>query len=106
MLLRGEEARPNQLDFLHIRPLSRAFASFIHGADAAISWLGRSYGKTIHVALQLRYLLLLVFFAGLGATVWIYQRVPTGFIPRKIKATLRHRAGAPGLLARLHRRIG
>jgi HAE1 family hydrophobic/amphiphilic exporter-1 len=83
MLLRGEEARPNQLDFLHIRPLSRAFASFIHGADAAISWLGRSYGKTIHVALQLRYLLLLVFFAGLGATVWIYQRVPTGFIPQE-----------------------
>ena len=83
MLLRGEEARPNQLDFLHIRPLSRAFASFIHGADAAISWLGRTYGKTIHVALQLRYLLLLVFFAGLGATVWIYQRVPTGFIPQE-----------------------
>jgi HAE1 family hydrophobic/amphiphilic exporter-1 len=83
MLLRGEEARPNQLDFLHIPPLSRAFASFIHGADAAISWLGRSYGKTIHVALQLRYLLLLVFFAGLGATVWIYQRVPTGFIPQE-----------------------
>jgi HAE1 family hydrophobic/amphiphilic exporter-1 len=83
MLLRGEEARPNQLDFLHIPPLSRAFASFIHGADAAISWLGRTYGKTIHVALQLRYLLLLVFFAGLGATVWIYQRVPTGFIPQE-----------------------
>ena len=83
MLLRGEEARPNQLDFLHIPPLSRAFAAFIHGADAAISWLGRSYGKTIHVALQLRYLLLLVFFAGLGATVWIYQRVPTGFIPQE-----------------------
>jgi HAE1 family hydrophobic/amphiphilic exporter-1 len=83
MLLRGEEARPNQLDFLHIPPLSRAFAAFIHGADAAISWLGRTYGKTIHVALQLRYLLLLVFFAGLGATVWIYQRVPTGFIPQE-----------------------
>ena len=83
MLLRGEEARPNQLDFLHIRPLSRACASFIHGADVAISWLGRTYGKTIHVALQLRYLLLLVFFAGLGATVWIYQRVPTGFIPQE-----------------------
>ena len=54
-----------------------------NGADAAISWLGRTYGKTIHVALQLRYLLLLVFFAGLGATVWIYQRVPTGFIPQE-----------------------
>jgi HAE1 family hydrophobic/amphiphilic exporter-1 len=83
MFLRGEEERPRQLDFLHIRPISRAFAAFIHGADAAVSWLARTYGKTIHFALQLRYLLLLVFFAGLAATVWIYQRVPTGFIPQE-----------------------
>ncbi len=39
MFLRGEEDRPKQLDFLHIRPVSRAFAAFIHGADAAINWL-------------------------------------------------------------------
>jgi len=83
MFLRGEEDRPKQLDFLHIRPLSRAFASFIHGADAAITWLASSYAKSIHVALRLRYLLLLVFFAGLGATVWVYQHVPSGFIPQE-----------------------
>ena len=34
MFLRGEEERPQQLDFLHIKPVSRAFAGFIHGADA------------------------------------------------------------------------
>src|SRR5208282_4511221 len=51
LFLRGEEARPRQLDFLHIRPVSRAFAAFIHGADAAVSWLGRSYARSIHVAL-------------------------------------------------------
>ena len=83
MFLRGEEQRPHQLDFLHIRPVSRAFAAFIHGADAAITWLASSYAKSIHVALRLRYLLLLVFFVGLGATAWIYQRVPTGFIPQE-----------------------
>ena len=83
MFLRGEEDRPKQLDFLHIRPLSRLFAWFIHSADASISWLGRSYAKVLHGALQLRYLLLLVFFAGLGATVWVYQHVPTGFIPQE-----------------------
>ncbi len=83
MFLRGEEARPRQLDFLHIRPLSRAFAAFIHGADAFITWLSRTYARIIHVALQLRYVLLLVFFVGLGATVWVYQRVPTGFIPQE-----------------------
>jgi HAE1 family hydrophobic/amphiphilic exporter-1 len=40
MFLRGEEDRPKQLDFLHIRPLSRAFAGFIHGADAAVAGWG------------------------------------------------------------------
>ncbi len=83
LLLRGEEARPRQLDFLHIGFVSRAFAAFIHGADNFIAWLGRTYARVIHVALQLRYVLLLVFFAGLGATVWIYSAVPTGFIPQE-----------------------
>ena len=88
MFLRGEEERPRQLDFLHIRPVSRAFAAFIHGADAAVTWLASTYAKVIHVALQLRYLLLLVFFAGMGATVWIYQHVPTGFIPQEDQSFL------------------
>ena len=83
MLLRGEEARPHQLDFLHIEPVSRAFAGFIHGADKSITWLGGAYAKLITGALRLRYALLLVFFVGLGATVWMYQRVPTGFIPQE-----------------------
>ncbi|MGC2479913.1 MAG: efflux RND transporter permease subunit, partial [Candidatus Sulfotelmatobacter sp.] len=83
MFLRGEEARPRQLDFLHIRPVSRAFAAFIHGADASITWLAKTYARLIHGALRLRYVLLLVFFVGLGATVWIYQKVPTGFIPQE-----------------------
>src|ERR1035438_2969487 len=83
MFLRGEEDRPKQLDFLHIRPLSRAFASFIHSTDAQISWLASAYAKSIHIALRLRYALLVVFFAGLGATVWIYGHVPTGFIPQE-----------------------
>jgi HAE1 family hydrophobic/amphiphilic exporter-1 len=83
MFLRGEEQRPHQLDFLHIRPLSRAFAASIHAADQSIKWMASTYAKSIHVALQLRYILLLVFFAGLGATVWIYQKVPTAFIPQE-----------------------
>ena len=88
LFLRGEEDRPHQLDFLHIRPVSRAFATFIHGADKTITWMASTYAKSIHVALQLRYLLLLVFFAGLGATIWVYQHVPTGFIPQEDQSFL------------------
>jgi HAE1 family hydrophobic/amphiphilic exporter-1 len=83
MFLRGEADRPHQLDFLHSRFISRAFAKFIHKADASIDWLASTYAKSIHEALQLRYLVLFLFLAGLGATVWIYQRVPTGFIPQE-----------------------
>jgi HAE1 family hydrophobic/amphiphilic exporter-1 len=83
LFLRGEEDRPHQLDFLRIRPVSRAFAAFVHGADASVSWLASTYAKSIHVALQLRYIMLALFFAGLGATVWVYQHVPTGFIPQE-----------------------
>jgi len=95
LFLRGEEDRPKQLDFLHIRPVSRAFAGFIHGADASVSWLGRTYAKSIHLALNLRYLLLLLFFAGLGATYWIYNFVPTGFIPQEDQGYLMAIVQAP-----------
>jgi hydrophobic/amphiphilic exporter-1 (mainly G- bacteria), HAE1 family len=71
------------LDFLHIRIISRAFAAFIHGADAFLNWMAATYARIIHLALQLHYVLLLVFFGGLGATVWIYGHVPTGFIPQE-----------------------
>ena len=83
MFLRGEEERPHQLDFLHVRPVSRIFAGFIHGADAFISWMAGTYARIVHLALQLRYALLLLFFIGLGATAWIYRVVPTGFIPQE-----------------------
>ncbi len=83
LFLRGEEARPHQLDFLHIDFVSRVFAACIHSADRSVTWLGNTYARVIHVALQLRYLLLVVFVAGMGATVWVYQSVPTGFIPQE-----------------------
>ncbi|MGA2351573.1 MAG: efflux RND transporter permease subunit [Terracidiphilus sp.] len=88
MFLRGEEDRPKQLDFLHIAPVSRLFARFIHSTDAQISWLSSTYAKSIHFALRLRYVLLVLFFAGLGATVWTYQHVPTGFIPQEDQSFL------------------
>ena len=88
LFLRGEEERPHQLDFLHVRPLSRAFAAFIHGADAFVTWLARTYARVIHVALQLRWALLILFFVGLAATAWMYRIVPTGFIPQEDQGNL------------------
>jgi hydrophobic/amphiphilic exporter-1 (mainly G- bacteria), HAE1 family len=83
LFLRGEEAKYHQLDFLRIRPLARGYSAFAHGIDDSIGWISRTYARLIHFALRLRYLLLIVFFAGLAATGWMYVHVPTGFIPQE-----------------------
>ena len=55
----------------------------------------RRYAKVIHVALQLRYVLLVLFFVGLGGTWWIYNKVPTGFIPQEDQSFLMGIVQAP-----------
>jgi hydrophobic/amphiphilic exporter-1 (mainly G- bacteria), HAE1 family len=49
--------------------------------DRAIHWTTRVYGRFAHVAVKLRYVLLVVFALGLAATVYMYQHVPTAFVP-------------------------
>jgi HAE1 family hydrophobic/amphiphilic exporter-1 len=39
------------------------------------------YGRMTHYVLRARYLVLLIFVAGLAATVYLYQTVPTAFVP-------------------------
>ena len=83
MFLRGEEHKYHQLDFLRISFLSKGYSALAHGVDDVISWVARSYAGLIHIALRVRYVLLLLFFAGLGATGWMYLHVPTAFIPQE-----------------------
>ena len=83
LFLRGEEAKYHQLDFLRIRPLANGYSAVAHGIDDAIGWISRVYARLIHGALKIRYVLLVVFFAGLAATGWMYLHVPTGFIPQE-----------------------
>jgi hydrophobic/amphiphilic exporter-1 (mainly G- bacteria), HAE1 family len=83
ILLRGEEAKFQQLDFLHVKFLSRAYRRFAEFIDDGIRTLSGGYARLIHVVLRLRYAMLLLFFAGLAATVWLYRTVPTGFVPQE-----------------------
>jgi hydrophobic/amphiphilic exporter-1 (mainly G- bacteria), HAE1 family len=83
ILLRGEEAKFTQLDFLHIRFLSRAYRRFAEFIDNMIRRLSGAYGRAIHVVLRLRYVVLVLFIAGLASTVWLYKRVPTAFVPQE-----------------------
>ena len=88
MFLRGEEAKYHQLDFLRVRPLAKGYAAMARAIDDSINSVSRSYAKLIDVALKLRYLLLILFFAGLAATGWMYVHVPTGFIPQEDQGML------------------
>jgi HAE1 family hydrophobic/amphiphilic exporter-1 len=83
ILLRGEEHKYTVFDWAHIRWLSRGYRMFAHGVDGAISGLASAYGKAICKVLSYRYVMIVLFFAGLAATGYMYVHVPTGFVPQE-----------------------
>jgi HAE1 family hydrophobic/amphiphilic exporter-1 len=57
---------------------TRLFAWFNRGIKA----FGAGYQQVLHGFIHIEAVAILLFVAGLGLTYWIYQRVPTGFIPQ------------------------
>jgi len=51
--------------------------------DRGIHKSTQIYGQITHHVLRLRYVVLLVFVAGLTATVYLYTHVPTAFVPQE-----------------------
>ena len=49
--------------------------------DEGIRKVTVGYGRVTHYVLRLRFLMLVLFFAGLAATVYMYRNVPTAFLP-------------------------
>jgi HAE1 family hydrophobic/amphiphilic exporter-1 len=66
LLLRAESGKKNAL--------FRAFNHVMHRTTARYVWTAKK-------AIKARYLVLVLFFAGLAATFVVYKRVPTGFVP-------------------------
>jgi HAE1 family hydrophobic/amphiphilic exporter-1 len=81
ILLRGEEAKYNVFDWTHIKPLADGYRAVAHGIDDGIRALARGYGRVAHGVIKIRYVMLILFFAGLGLTAYMYQHVPTAFVP-------------------------
>ena len=81
ILLRGEEAKYGLLDWMHIGFLSRGYRGLVHGIDNGLKALASGYARAVHGVLRIRYLMLLLFAAGLAATVYMYNHVPTAFVP-------------------------
>jgi len=83
ILLRGEEHKYTVFDWTRVRWLMWGYRKFAHGVDAAIRGLAATYGKAICKVLNYRYTMIVLFFAGLGATAYMYVHVPTGFVPQE-----------------------
>jgi hydrophobic/amphiphilic exporter-1 (mainly G- bacteria), HAE1 family len=83
ILLRGEEHKYSIFDWTHIGWVAKGYRKFAHGVDAAIHGLGTGYGKAICKVLNYRYVMIVLFLAGLGATAYMYVHVPTGFVPQE-----------------------
>jgi hydrophobic/amphiphilic exporter-1 (mainly G- bacteria), HAE1 family len=49
--------------------------------DDGVAALTRGYQRVLHVALDYKVAMMVLFFAGLGLTYFIFTRVPTGFVP-------------------------
>lgn len=83
ILLRGEEAKYHQLDWTRVPLLANGWKRTAEFIDHSINRLSAAYGRAIHFALRVRYVLALVFIGLLGATVYEYTHVPTAFIPQE-----------------------
>ncbi|MBS1813687.1 MAG: multidrug efflux RND transporter permease subunit [Acidobacteria bacterium] len=83
ILLRGEEAKYRQLDWTRVPVLANGWKRVAEFIDRSIERMSAAYGRAIHFALRIRYVLALVFVALLGATVFEYNHVPTAFIPQE-----------------------
>ncbi len=81
ILLRGEEQKYRIFDWTHIRPLANGYSRFAHGIDNAIHAMGRGYGRAVGFVIRIRFVMLILFFAGLAFTGYMYQHVPTAFVP-------------------------
>jgi HAE1 family hydrophobic/amphiphilic exporter-1 len=83
ILLRNEEHKYSMLDWTHISFLSRGYGAFVRGADRAVHGLGAAYGIFITKVLKFRYVVVMLFLAGLALTGYMYLHVPTGFVPQE-----------------------
>jgi HAE1 family hydrophobic/amphiphilic exporter-1 len=71
IFLRAETEKKGIMGFL-LNPIERL-----------IQWVIRVYARAVTFVVRIRYVMLLIFFGGLGATAFMYTHVPTAFIPQE-----------------------
>jgi HAE1 family hydrophobic/amphiphilic exporter-1 len=51
--------------------------------EKLIQWVIRVYARAVTFVVRIRYVMLLIFFGGLAGTAYMYNHVPTAFIPQE-----------------------
>jgi len=54
---------------------------FFRAVNSALGWFTNSYQRMLRFALRHKVLMAILFLGGLGATILVYGRVPTSFVP-------------------------
>jgi HAE1 family hydrophobic/amphiphilic exporter-1 len=55
----------------------------LNPVERLIQWVIRAYARAVTFVVRIRYVMLLLFFAALAATAFMYNHVPTAFIPQE-----------------------
>jgi len=79
---------------IFLRPEVR-HRGLLAAVERGIKAMSSGYARSIHVVLRLRYLMLVLFVAGLAATVYMYRAVPTAFVPQEDQGLLMLQVQAP-----------
>src|SRR6185437_5155036 len=61
----------------------RHHRGILAAVERGIQGMNKGYARSIHVVLRWRYLMVVLFVAGLAATVYMYRHVPTAFVPQE-----------------------
>jgi hydrophobic/amphiphilic exporter-1 (mainly G- bacteria), HAE1 family len=56
---------------------------FFRAVDRVIAKVTEGYRRALHAFLEYRWVAVILFFAGLSATYFVFQRVPRGFVPNE-----------------------
>jgi HAE1 family hydrophobic/amphiphilic exporter-1 len=55
----------------------------LNPVERLIQWVIRTYARAVTFVVRIRYVVLILFFCALGATAFMYNYVPTAFIPQE-----------------------
>ncbi|WP_029356698.1 efflux RND transporter permease subunit [Bosea sp. 117] len=84
MLLKGHHAEPDALQ----RVINALFGWFFRGFNWVFSRGSAGYGRGVRRVLTVKSLVMVFYAAMLGATWWLFQAVPGGFVPAQDKQYL------------------